>query len=98
MSEKTKTVAVVIKDREQASEGLRSTAGLLLANHSAAMFVLDLAIAPSEKYQDDLEFLLEMEGLAYTNVPANAEALGFTLLTDAEVVAKLREHEVIIPF
>lgn len=98
MTGKSKTAAVVVKDREQASEGLRSTAGLLLANHTAAMFVLDLAIEPSEKYKDDLEFLLEMEGLAYTNVPANAEALGFTLLTEDEVVARLREHEIIIPF
>lgn len=98
MSSKSKTCAVVVKDRAQAPEGLRSTAGLLLANHTAAMFVLDLVIEPSEKYKDDLEFLLEMEGLAYTNMPANAEALGFTLLTDDEVVAKLREHEIIIPF
>jgi hypothetical protein len=98
MSGNTKKVAVVIKDPGQAGEGLRSTAGLLLANHTASMFVLDFEVEASEKYQDDLEFLLEMEGLAYTNLPANAERLGLELLNDEAVIAKLRENEIIIPF
>ncbi len=98
MSKKELKVAIVIKEQGQAPEGLRSTAGLLLANHTASMFVLDVEIEPSEKYRDDLEFLQEMEGLAYTNLPANAEKLGFTLLTQEELAAKLAENDLVIPF
>jgi hypothetical protein len=98
MAGKEKTVAVVVKSQEQAPEALRSTAGLLLANHTASLFVLDLEVEPTEKFKEDLDFLLEMEGLAFTNREANALSLPFTLLDDREVVAKLRENQMIIPF
>lgn len=98
MAKIVKRVAVVIKDREQLEEGLRTTAGLLLENHTASMFVLDIEVEATEKYREDMEFLKDMDGLAYTNMGANAEKLGFDLLNTEEIIHKIRENDIVIPF
>jgi hypothetical protein len=98
MARIVKNAAIVVKDEEQLEEGLRSTAGLLIENHTASLIVLDLVINASDQFKDNLEFLKEMDGLAYSNVQANVDNLGFEYLSDEEIVQKLREQDVVIPF
>ena len=93
-----KKVAVLIRDKERQYEGLRSSLGLLLENHIVSMFVLDHKIEISEDYIDNMQFIDQMGGFRFSNVPENVEKHGFIPVTFEEVALKLRENEVIIPF
>ncbi len=93
-----KKVAVLIRDKHRQYEGLRSSLGLLLEFHVVSMFVLDHEIDMTEEYRDNMEFIDEMEGTRYSNVPANVEKYGFTAVSLEEVAGKLNENEVVIPF
>ena len=94
----SKKVAVLIKDKERQYEGLRSSLGLLLENHIVSMFVLNHEIEISEEYVDNMKFIDEMGGARFSNVAENVDKHGFQVVTLDEVVLKLRENEVIIPF
>ena len=94
----SKKVAVLIKDKERQYEGLRSSLGLLLEFHIVSMFVLDHEIEMTEEYQDNMEFIDEMEGFRYSNVPANVGKYGFQPLTLEELPQKLKENDLVIPF
>jgi hypothetical protein len=93
-----KKVAVLIKDKERQYEGLRSSLGLLLEQHIVTMIVLDHEVTMTEEYSDNMGFIDEMGGARYSNVPANVEKHGFKSLTLAEVPAKLKENQLVIPF
>ena len=73
-----KTVAVLVNNEEQQYEGLRSSLGMMLYNTFVQMFVVDKEIANmDEAYQDNMEFLDEMEGERYSNNRVNVEKHGF---------------------
>ena len=93
-----KRVAVLIKDKERQYEGLRSSLGLLMEFHIVSMIVLNHEIELTEEYKDNMEFIDEMEGTRYSNVPANVEKYGFEPLSLEKLPKKLMENEVIIPF
>ena len=93
-----KKVAVLVRDKERQYEGLRSSLGLLLEDHQIDMFVLDHEVDMTEEYFDNMGFIDEMGGSRFSNVPANVEKHGFRQVTLAEVAARLRDHEVVIPF
>jgi hypothetical protein len=93
-----KKVAVLIKDKERQYEGLRSSLGLLMEFHIVSMIVLNHEIELTEEYKDNMEFIDEMEGTRYSNVPANIEKYGFESLGLEEIPKKLAENDVIIPF
>ncbi len=93
-----KKVAVLIKEKERQYEGLRSSLGLLMEFHIVSMIVLNHEIELTEEYKDNMEFIDEMEGTRYSNVPANVEKYGFEPLSLEELPKKLKENEVIIPF
>ena len=93
-----KKVAVLIKDKERQYEGLRSSLGLLMEFHIVSMIVLNHEIELTEEYKDNMEFIDEMEGSRYSNVPANVEKYGFEPLDLAAIPKKLRENDVIIAF
>jgi hypothetical protein len=94
----SKKVAVLIKDKERHYEGLRSSLGLLMEFHIVSMFVLDHEIEMTEEYQDNMEFIDEMEGTRYSNVSANVKKYGFKPITLEEIAQKLNENDVVIPF
>ena len=94
----SKKVAVLIKDKERQYEGLRSSLGLLLDFHIVSMFVLDHEVELTEEYKDNMEFIDEMEGFRYSNVPANVEKYGFQAQTEEEIANRLNEYDLIIPF
>ena len=93
-----KKVAILIKDKDRQYEGLRSSLGLLLENHTISMFVLDHEIDMDEAYQDNMGFIDEMGGARYSNVPANCEKWGFKPVKVGELPAMLRENDLTIPF
>ena len=93
-----KKVAVLIKEKERQYEGLRSSLGLLMEFHVVSMIVLNHEIELTEEYKDNMEFIDEMEGTRYSNVPANIEKYGFEPLSLEEIPKKLGENDVIIPF
>ncbi len=93
-----KKVTVLIKDKERQYEGLRSSLGLLMEFHIVSMIVLNHEIELTEEYKDNMEFIDEMEGTRYSNVPANIEKYDFEPLDLTEIPQKLRENDVIIAF
>ncbi|MBL7179648.1 MAG: hypothetical protein ISS65_05500 [Desulfobacterales bacterium] len=96
---KVDKVAVLIKDVDQQYEGLRTSLGLLLEAASVQMYVLDHEIETmDEAYRDNMEFIDEMEGERFSNHPANVEKYGFQPVTIEEILVKLKEADLIIPF
>lgn len=94
----SKKVAVLIRDKDRQYEGLRTSLGLLMEFHIVSMFVLNHEIELTKEYQDNMEFIDEMEGTRYSNVPANVKKYGFKPISLKEVAQKLNENEVVIPF
>jgi hypothetical protein len=96
---KVDKVAVLIKDVDQQYEGLRTSLGLLLEAASVQMYVLNHEIKNmDEAYRENMEFIDEMEGERYSNHPANVEKYGFKPVTTEELLIKLKEIDLIIPF
>jgi hypothetical protein len=103
-----KKVAVLIRDKEQQYEGLRTSLGLLLESVEVKMFVLDhevVALANKEndeeayeEYFDNMEFIDEMDGERYSNNRENVEKHGFKNVTPEEAVAILKDADIVIPF
>lgn len=92
------TLAVVIRDKEQHYEGLRTSLGALLEMASVQMFVLDHEIEMHEAYEENMEFLDEMEGERYSNNQANVDNYGFTYASLDEIGHKLKQADLVIPF
>ncbi len=94
-----KKIAVLIKDKEQQYEGLRTSLGLLLEAAEVQMFVLHHEIADmDEAYHDNMEFIDEMEGERFSNHSANVEKYGFKHVTLTDTARMLSEADVVIPF
>ncbi len=93
------TIAVLIKDKEQQYEGLRTSLGLLLEMAEVQMFVLNHEIADmDEAYSENMEFIDEMEGERFTNNRENEEKYGFKFATNAEIGKMLTKASLVIPF
>lgn len=94
-----KTVAVVIRDKTQQYEGLRTSLGLLLDEADVFMVVLNHEIEDmDEAFQDNMAFLDEVGGERISNHMANAEKYGFQHATLKEIARKLKTADLIIPF
>ena len=93
------TVAVLIKDVDQQYEGLRTSLGLLLEASDVHMYVLNHEIANmDEAYRENMEFVDEKEGQRFSNNPANVAKYGFKPVTIDEMIARLKQADLIIPF
>lgn len=93
-----KKTAFLVKTREEQSEGLRSSLGLIIENNDVIMVVLDHEVDMTDEYRENLDWLIEMEGEIYSNVQANIEKHGFNPITIEQLGHKLREMDHIIPF
>jgi hypothetical protein len=93
-----KRVAILARQPHRQFEALRSSLGCLLENHEVTYLVLDHEVQESEAFSNNLEFLDDMEGRRFSNVPANVEKHGFTALSLKETGELLREQDIIIPF
>ncbi len=107
MKGEEEVIAVIAKDREAQFEALRVALGAVLEDHKVDLFILnhevDLDYIKSicdecdEEFQDNLEFLDEMGGKLYSNVEANKK-YNFEILSLDEIIQKLKEYSVIIPY
>ncbi len=93
-----KKLAVIVRDKEQQYEALRSSLGALLEIPSVKMFVLDHKIEMDEAYRENMEFLDEMEGERYSNNEVNVKKYGFKYASIEEIGKMLAEVDIIIPF
>jgi hypothetical protein len=51
-----------------------------------------------DAYRENMEFIDEMEGQRFSNHPANVAKYGFKAVTMDEVIERLKQVDVIIPF
>jgi len=94
-----KSIVVLIKEPEQQYEGLRTSLGALLEMASVSMVVLNHEIANmDEAYEENMEFLDEMEGERFSNNQENIDKYGFQPITLPEVARKVKEADIVIPF
>jgi hypothetical protein len=94
-----KSIIVLIKEPEQQYEGLRTSLGALLEMASVSMVVLHHEVANmDEAYQENMEFLDEMEGERFSNNQANVDKYGFLPITMSELGLKVKEADIVIPF
>jgi len=88
-----KNIAVLVRERQ--GEALRMSAGLILADDQANVFVLDRKVEPTPENTANIELLKDMDQKVFTNSPENPE---LELLSNAEIAAKLTECDIIIPY
>ncbi len=97
-------VAILINQPENSWEGLRSSLGLLVENMWVAAFFIDTEVAlpaakTEEEFEENLEMLDDLEGEVYTNVQANVDKWGyFKYLSLEDMVAKIKEYQLVVPF
>ena len=86
-------------DEKNTLDALRSTLGLSVANHYSYAVVMNHTLSKFDDYNaENVEWIRDMEGEAYTTEQANVDTNGLTALTLDEVGQKLREMDVIVPY
>lgn len=100
---KPNKVAIVIRDKHNLWEGLRSGLGLGIEMIEAHMFVIGEVQMPDDRvegYQENLEFLQDdLECMLYTDHQADVEKWGFfEYMPFDDMAQKLCEYDLIIPF
>jgi len=102
--ENIEKVAFLVNDPDSAWEGVRSSLGMLVENKWVATFFIDAEVSlPPGKVDDNflenLEILDDLEGELYTNVQANVDKWGFfKYITLEDMVAKIKEYQLVVPF
>ncbi len=91
-------LVIIVRDKEQQYEALRSSLGALLEIPAVTMVVLDHEVDMFEAYKENMEFFDEMEGERYSNNKANVEKYGFKYATFDEIGNMLKEADIVIPF
>ena len=93
-----KNLVVIIKDKHQQYEGLRSSLGALLEMSQVEMVVLNHEIEMHEAYKENMEFFDEMEGKRYSNNEENIKKYGFLPITLEELAEKVKSADIVVPF
>ena len=97
-----KNTLFLVRSQEEHWEALRSTIGLGLENMDVEIYFLDQEIqmvdALEEEFIDNLEFLDEVDGKAYTNVQSNTDRYGIEYLAFEDLLKKLPDCGLIVPF
>ena len=97
-------VAFLVNEPQDSWEGLRSGLGLLVENMWVRVFFIDIEVdlpegKTEEDFKENLEMLDDLEGEVYTNVQANVDKYGyFQYLSLEDMVAKIKEYQLVVPF
>lgn len=92
-----KHCAVLVRSPGDVWEGSRITLGMAVENIFAYLVVLDAALEENPELRENLEWLTDLECEYYSNRPEN-ESLGFAILSDEEIAAKIKTMDLVIPF
>ncbi len=97
-----KSVLFLVKSQEEHWEGLRSTIGLGLENMDVEIYFLDqpieMAADREEEFRDNLEFLDDVDGKAHTNNQTAVERYSIAYLPFEDLLKKLPDYDLIVPF
>ena len=94
-----KKACLIIRNKDYALDGMRSSLGLAVENMYAYSHLLDVEIDKlDDNNLDRLEMLRDMEGEVYSNVQANVTKNGFEAMSIEELGEKLRDIDVIVPY
>ena len=97
-------IALLVKNPEDAWEGLRSALGLCLEGVTADLFFIDCLAGPpanqsDEDFQETLEMLMDLGGRSFSNLPANRERWnGVACLPLKNLVEKIKGCQMVAPF
>ena len=107
MKGKEEYIAVIAKDKESQFEALRVALGAVLEDHKVDLYILNhkldfdymkkICEECDEEFKDNLEFMTDMGGNLYSNVK-ESEEYGYKTLSLEEIINKLKEYSVIIPY
>jgi hypothetical protein len=93
-----KKITVVIKEPERQYEGLRYSLGLMFERHDVCMVVLNHEVESTEEYSENAEFIEELGGSKLSNVDANIERHGFSRISSDELINRMINSDLVIPF
>ncbi len=93
-----KSVAVLIKDRDRHSEGVRFSLGLLLERHEVTLVMLGQPLNLTEDEFDNLGFIDEMGGARLSDHPGNVARHGFVQTSVEQLARSLDRYDLVVPF
>jgi len=100
---KVSKVAVIVRNKANCWEGLRTSLGLaieMIETHLVVLGKVSIAEERTEGFEENLEFLInELEGRAFTDTRANLDEWDYFEYLSAESVAQsLDGYDLVIPF
>ena len=95
----SKKVSFMLVNSMYSLDGIRSSLGLSVENmYAYANILYNEVPAMSEYHTENIEWMRDMEGEVFSNVPANCEKFGLAPITIEELGKQLRESDIIIPY
>jgi hypothetical protein len=94
-----KEIAVITKSRSRfrQSEFVRTSLGYLLEGHKMRLYIIDIEFRRDKFIEDNLEWILEAGGKAYSNNPKNVDGK-IEEKSLEEIARDILQADIIVPF